>query len=386
MAVLGVGGRLELLREAPEPCVITPNQINLGTNTISDICPGYWNGDRITISGPDGLPIFINGIPQRWDGVASYRQDVLFVAANRDDIADNADDFYKQGTEDYFNGDATMQNDDSLFYYQGEDANDTQTESIDGYICIDSLGRLRLYESRCEGLECCTDGNTLVFEIEGARLDFDFIVINPFGSADYQNAITRCFGEIGEYVFNDVSENQPPFTSICEDPPLYENPVAGNAEFDNANILPRGRDIGEPMWRIICEVTEWELQLDAPSVDTTGVGEKWGEAVKSLVSGGGSVNFFVDRKCVSETQDMGTMLMRLLLMTEKGCKAGANFYLIDRGSECGAPHCGPLAGDMYYQTEILVTGQAINLRPTELVAASCNFVTTGEIKLLEGVA
>ena len=383
MAVLGVGGRLELLREAPDPCIITPDQINLGSNTIGNICPGYWNGDEIVISGPDGLPIFIDGVPQRWDGVASYRQDVLFVADNRDHIDNEDHQFYKAAAEEYPDGEA---GDDAWFYYRGEDENDQQTDDLSGFICIDQLGRLRLYETRCEGLECCTAGNRLVFNGPGGgRLDFDFIVINPVGSADYQNAITRCFGEIGEYVFNDVSDNSPPFTSICADPPLYENPVAGSAEFDNANILPRGRDLGEPMWRIICDLREWTLQLDAPSVDTTGVGEKWGEAVKSLVSGGGSAEFFVDRKCYEETEDSGTMMMRLLLMTEKGCKAGANFYLIDRGTDCGVP-CAPLAGDMYYQTEILITGQAINLRPTELVAATCNFVTTGEIRLLEGVA
>ena len=34
MAVLGVGGRLELRREAASPCVITPEDINLGSSTF----------------------------------------------------------------------------------------------------------------------------------------------------------------------------------------------------------------------------------------------------------------------------------------------------------------------------------------------------------------
>ena len=29
----------------------------------------------------------------------------------------------------------------------------------------------------------------------------------------------------------------------------------------------------------MCEIREWSLELDAPAVDTTGVGEKFGESV-----------------------------------------------------------------------------------------------------------
>ena len=394
MAVLGSGGQLQLRREAAEPCIIRPDDINLGTGSFDMHCEGYWSGDRVVISGPEGLPIFINGVPQRWDGVASYRQDVLFVAANRDDIADNADDFYKQGTEDYFNGDATMRNDDSLFYYQGEDANDTQTDDLDGYICVDSLGRLKLYDTRCEGLACCGTSN-LDFQENGQRLDFDFFVLNHYGHADYQNAITACFGAIGEYIFNDVADDtaadpNPPLSSICADAPRYIQPVAGTDEYSNANVLPRNQvdATPHPLWTILCELREWSLELDAPSVDTTGVGEKFGEAVKSLVTGGGSADFFIDRTCMDDGKDnAGTYLMQMLLMTQmEGCKAHAKFFMIRRefdSDDCG-PACAGTPGSLWYETDLLITRNAVNLRPTQLVAGTAQFVTTGEIRLLQG--
>ena len=41
--------------------------------------------------------------------------------------------------------------------------------------------------------------------------------------------------------------------SICNDPPLYLNPVAGTDEFDNADVQPRGNvNAGpEPLWTIL---------------------------------------------------------------------------------------------------------------------------------------
>ena len=390
MAVLGSGGRLELRREAAEPCIIRPEDINLGHGSFDMHCEGYWSGDRVVISGPDGLPIFINGVPQRWDGVASYRQEVLFVADNRDHIDDEDHQFYKAAAEEYPAGEA---GDDAWFYYRGQDANDNQTDNLDGYICVDSLGRLKLYDTRCEGLACCGASN-LDFEENGQRLDFDFFVLNHYGSAEYQNAITACFGEIGEYVFNDVADDtatdpNPPLSSICADAPSYTQPVAGTDEFSNADVLPRDQvnTTPHPLWTILCEVREWSLELDAPAVDTTGVGEKYGEAVKSLVTGGGSADFFIDRKCFDDGKDNGLYLMQMLLMTQsEGCKAHAKFFMISRpfdNDDCG-PACAGTAGSLWYETDVLVTRNAVNLRPTQLVAGTAQFVTTGEIKLLQG--
>lgn len=396
MAVLGSGGRLELRREAPSPCVILPEDIGLGSDTFEIHCEGYWPGDRVTISGPNGLPIFINGVPQCWDCVASYRQDVYFVAANRTQIANDDDQFYKSASEEYVAGEAGTDNnapktETAWFYYRGETADaEEPSGDIDGYLCIDALGRAKLYRTKCEGMQCCGEA-LFSFVNNGAKLDFDFIVVNPYGSAEYQNAVTACFGEIGEYIFNDVAENNGTpdpnrnIDSICNDPPNYLKPPAGVNEFDNADIQPRGRNaMPHPLWTVLCEIKNWTLNLDAPSVDTTGVGEKFGNSVKSVVSGGGSAEFFIDKKCYRDGVDNGTYLMRLLLMTQmNGCKAQAKFYMItdDNTTDCGVDCDNGIAGGMWYETEILVVQNAINLRPDELIAGTANFVTTGEIKL-----
>ena len=157
---------------------------------------------------------------------------------------------------------------------------------------------------------------------------------------------------------------------------------------DRVNLINVGEDFTitpyDKDWQILCEIREWSLDLDGPSVDTTAVSEKWGEAVKSLVSGGGSVEFFIDRQCFDDDHDNGLMLMKLLLLTTRGCKASAQFWMLDRGDKCGHDSCTNLInGDLYYESDILITQTAVNLRPTELVAGTAQFVTTGEIKLME---
>jgi hypothetical protein len=55
--------------------------------------------------------------------------------------------------------------------------------------------------------------------------------------------------------------------------------------------------------------------------------------------------------------------------------------MIDRDGDCGA-NCGSIEGGLYYQADVLVTASAVNLRPTEIVAGTVQFVTTEDIKLL----
>lgn len=137
--------------------------------------------------------------------------------------------------------------------------------------------------------------------------------------------------------------------------------------------------VEEADWYIQSLLREWSLNLTAPEVDTTGVGERFGDAVKSVVSGGGSLDFIVDRFDETGKQDP-TALMNLLLMTEKGCRADAEFWIVEDRAASGTL----LPGDLYYETQLMVTSIAINTRPDDIIAGSLNFVTVGEIALRMG--
>lgn len=376
MAVLGIGGKLLLKRKAPEPCLISSDSVDANINALSTICAGYWSGDKVTtVCLPSGTGAF----PPNPEGYATYYAGKYFLGPNRSHITGYQHNFYKTASEEYPTGSS---GDSSQFYSRvgdtsgGNTITDCQEETY--WINIDELGYVSFYNSRCAALRGNrNDRVNLIGTVAGA------ITIAPFGSANYNNAIWRCARGYGDYNFSDT-QDAVSLASICNDAPDYEIPVFDSDEYENANVLPRDETAGQtaPYWQIICDMREWSLELSAPSVDTTAISEKFGEAVKSLVTGGGSAEFLIDRKCYDDQNDNGLTLMKLLLMTEKGCNASAKFYLVDRGNEAKSSST-QIPGDLYYETELLVTASAVNVRPTDIIAGTANFVTTGEIRLLE---
>ena len=376
MAVLGVGGRLLLRRDAPEACVVLGRTLDNDDNSLVVNCPGYWSGDHVITSC---LPVTTGLFPPNPAGYATYFGSRYFLGPNRDQIDNFGDNFYKAAAEEYPDGQA---GDAAQFYAREGDV--VAGEEIEGcsdqdyWVHVDALGRFSFYTDRCEALE----GDP------AKRVPLDGPVagnigIAAYGNGAYNNAVWRCFAELGDYVRSDVDDSVT-LASICASAPLYETPVAETGEYNNANVLPRGRNQGEPYpsRQLVCDLRVWNLELSAPSVDTTAISEKFGEAVKSLVTGGGSAEFLIDRKCYDDNRDNGVLLMRLLLMTEKGCKASARFFLMSREDSDGGT-CEQLSGDLFYESDLLVTASAVNVRPTEILAGTANFVTTGEIKLRE---
>jgi hypothetical protein len=379
MAVLGAGGKLLLKRQAPEPCLINPEAVDPEGDIIFSICDGYWTGDHIS---SDCLPYSDGKFPPGPHGYATYFGSKFFLGPNRDQITSSGDEFYKTGSEDYPDG---QFGEDSQFYCRAGDVSDGEEifncRPGDYWIHIDPLGHVSFYKSRCDALSGC---KTTRLNLVQTNTSFS---IAPFGSLEYRNAVWECIYGFGEYTFGDAQDTVT-LISICADAPRYEIPTANpNTEaysYDNANLTPRGLNQGKgaPFWQVLCEIREWSLELSAPSVDTTSVAEKFGNAVKSLVTGGGSTEFFIDRLCFNDNEDNGLLMMKLLMMTEKGCEASAQFYMLERGEGCGAD-CDLIRGSLYYETDILITQTAVNLRPTELVAGTAQFVTTGDIRLLE---
>ena len=375
MAVLGVGGKLKLKREAPEACIISAGSIIPEINSLGSICPGYWNGDHVSTIC---LPLAGDTFPANPGGYATYYGSKWFLGPNRTQITTKNDQFYKTDLEEYpddqFGG-------ASQFYAREGDVSGGET--IDGctdndyWIHIDELGRVSFYTSRCNALKGCLSDRVKLALVPSAGQ----ITIAPFGSLQYFNAVWECVSLFGEYQFSDAADSIT-LISICADAPKYEIPFAGTDEYDNADLLPRGQEgTAAPFWQILCDIREWSLELNAPSVDTTAVAEKFGTAVKSLVTAGGSTEFLIDRKCFSDTEDNGLVLMQLLMMTEKGCKASAEFWIMSGTDPCGAD-CDRIDGGLYYTCDILITDTAVNLRPTDIVAGTAPFVSTGEIKLI----
>ena len=356
MAVLGDGGRLLLRRDAPKAIVVAPSTVHVESNSLTVADRDFWTGDLVTINADRGVPFLdSNGVPKCPDGCATYFGSDWYLASNRSHIGNFMDKFYKTS--------------DTADFY----AIKPVEKSVSYYVYRDQLDRLSFYTDHAKSLV-----GDRTQRVPLARVAWGAMVIAPSGTTDYDNLVLSCASDIGDYRFSDV-QDEVTLESICDYAPYYESPIAGIDAYDNAEIEPRER-ISAPMWRVIGDIQGWSLDLNAASVDVTAVGEKFGESVKSLVTGGGSIDFIIDRKAWAAREADATMLMQLLTMTEKGCAAEAQFWMMNRTDK----ECGLLAGDLYYFTKLLVTSVAINLRPTEIVAGTANFVTTGSIALRQG--
>ena len=333
MAVLGVGGKLLLKRTAPELFIISDSALDAVNNLYTASKSGYWNGDRVTV---DCLPTATGPFPPRVDGYASYYGSNWFLGPNRTQISSNSDRFYKTSTEQYPDGDGFVvtQAGDQLI-----------TQSGDDFFASTTVGNGSQFYSR--------EGDT-----SGGN------VIPPCASTEY-------------YMHIDSLDRVSFYLGRCD-------ALAGCLS-NRINLFSVAGDVTvspyEAAWQQLCDLAQWSLELNAPSVETTSVSEKFGNAVKSLVTGGGSAEFLIDRKCYTNEKNSGLALFQLLMMTEKGCEATAQFWMVDRGGSCGVTN-GSIQGNLYYEANILVTASAVNLRPAEIVAGTVQFVTTEDIKLL----
>jgi hypothetical protein len=135
-------------------------------------------------------------------------------------------------------------------------------------------------------------------------------------------------------------------------------------------------------WLSVCNLSRWTLNTEAASVDQTGLGARFGESLKTLLTGGGDLDYFVNRRIKSGTADP-TMLLNLLLMFERGCVAEARFWMIeDRPTNANVEL---LPGDLYYEAKLLVVGTSVQTAVAELISGSARFITTGPIRLKVGV-
>lgn len=354
MAVLGAEGYVRFRREAPDPLVVPSTKVRGDTNVLLLDSIDYWNGDEVYIVSPNGIPISTQAVP---DGVGCYFGSIWDLGENRIHVTSEDDQYY-------------VTEDDTVFFYNRGPA----VNSGNYFVYRDQLGRLSFYTTRTAAL-----GGRPQDRIDLVNVDFKFLVIFPAGTEQYNNAAVECVTGFGDYRLSDVVD-EVTFESICDFFPEYLSPVAGTAEYDDAELAPRRWVDGFP-WIIQGELREWSLDLSGDNINTTSVGEKFGETVKSVVSGGGSFDFIVERRTREKEYD-STALLQLLLLTEKGAKAEAQFFMITDRKDT-RDKLAP--GDLYYECDILVTNTAINTRTEGAIVGTAQFVTTGAIQLKQGL-
>lgn len=365
MPVHGHGGQLWLRRDVPEPTVLSTSVLHPKSNGLLLKDQAYWSGDRVTLTCARGLPVAIyedESLPACPDGYAIYAGSPWPFNPHTLHLHEDSSRFYAA--------------DDRGFYTTAEDVG--QLASADFFIYRDQLDRVSFYTTQSAALRGRKDER-----IKLCIADFGSIIVAPYGSEDYHDALLVCSQELQSTTFSDTpSDHEAVLGALCAAAPVYQAPGSNGDEQQEEN--DGGAPSGEGLWVLQSHLSNWDLNLTASEIDTTAVGEKFGDAVKSLVTGGGTVDFLIAREDRSEPNGKqavdSTSLMRLLLMTEKGCKADCQFWMIE--DQRDSMHLLP--GDLFYETKLLVTSAAINTRASEIIAGTINFVTVGRVALKMG--
>jgi hypothetical protein len=137
-----------------------------------------------------------------------------------------------------------------------------------------------------------------------------------------------------------------------------------------------------PPPQYVADILEWKLDLDAAAIDVTPIGVRFGENIKDLVTGAGSLRFQIER-----TNDDAVMnaidTFNLLLLTQAGAKVSAQFWLLQDRPVIGCSELLP--GSIYYECDILFVASSVTVTPDALIEGGVNFATTEEINLRIGV-
>ena len=284
--------------------------------------------------------------------LSKYQDTAGYAAAVADAAADIAD-FVLSPTEQALEDLIPLPSLLNFFYYNRPEDTGFSTQ-FDAYIEQDALGRIRLY-------------NTEI----GAH-NADSTAAKTLRRVDCGNFIVSRYSELPTYTaaLNSAANSIKPLTLPSTSQPLSDIitvPAAITSTADDPAL--RG-------WLFQADLQEWALDIDAANLDMTAIGETFGENTKALVRGAGSLQFLVDHKPVSQGQDT-LALMRIVLLTQQGCKSNAKFWLYkDRDNRCGR-----ISGSLYYQCDILLTNTRINTRADQIIAGTTDFVATGEIAI-----
>ena len=215
------------------------------------------------------------------------------------------------------------------------------------------------------------------------------------------------------------------------------------ADFTLGSIVPIDlRLVNE--WKLEACLQSWSLNFNASEINTTGLGDQFFDGVKSLIQGGGTLDFLIEREerdtrntaiisrseyanayafygvptteTYNEAEVVGSSagvtaydnanvtpapaeftyntrqvasvgtgnLLRLLLNTNEQTEAEAEFWMIDGDAQDRTSYTGMLLpGDLYYKAQIMLTSSAVSVRATDIITGSANFVTVREVQLRE---
>ena len=162
-----------------------------------------------------------------------------------------------------------------------------------------------------------------------------------------------------------------------------EGSTAGLIELAQINRdIPIKVDVEDTSGRLLASITDYELNTNRETVDTTSLSDEYRQQYSSLITGSG--RFTAQWDYVNELQqEPVNYLMQLVLRTEIGSGFHAKLYIKTLGATAsGGSFSGTQVNDaLWWEFDALVTNSATSFAPGDVVVSTIDFVATGPIKL-----
>lgn len=133
--------------------------------------------------------------------------------------------------------------------------------------------------------------------------------------------------------------------------------------------------------RFLGQVTDYELNTNVETADSSGLGEEFRTSVDTIKSGSGRLTAFWDYRDIGgNVTEVPYYLQQLAVRAEIGQEFSARLYLKNRDYTEG----GAFSSDdeIWYDVTGVITSSAVQFNTNDPVRMVADFVTTGPIRLL----
>ena len=149
-----------------------------------------------------------------------------------------------------------------------------------------------------------------------------------------------------------------------------------------SSAIPVKVSVQNAIYRMLGQVSSYELNTDVESVDITALSDYHRERYSSLISGNGRITCAWDYEDSegSGTYDPAHYLLELVTRTKVGSEFGAQLYLKTSGYNPSGISSN-LDDELWYEINAVITQSAVSFNVGQPVDMTINFVTTGGVNV-----
>ena len=130
---------------------------------------------------------------------------------------------------------------------------------------------------------------------------------------------------------------------------------------------------------VLAQVSNYELNTERETVDTTSLSDEFRSRISTLMSGSGRMTCFWEYTG-STTKELPNYLVELILRTKLGSNFHARFYLKAPGYNPGGV-ADRENDEVFYDFDAVITSCAVQFATDNVVQITADFITTGKVDL-----